>query len=203
MLFQLVQIIYWIALSTWFGSVMFIALAAPIIFRTVRANNPILTDVLSVNLEGQHSTLLAGTIVANLIQRLLSVEWICGAAVLIALIIQPFVIDLSISSSEHPLSSSRGAAILRAVLFLAAAGIVVYDWLFVWPKVSRNRNEYIEHADEPEKANPAKERFDREQQRSLTLLTARVALLMGMILFSANISPPSTTPIQSMPASGK
>jgi hypothetical protein len=203
MLFQLVQIIYWIALSTWFGSVMFIALAAPIIFRTVRENNPILTEVLSVNLEGQHSTLLAGTIVANLIQRLLSVELICGIAVLVALIIQPFVIDLSVSSSDHPLSSSRGAAILRTVLYLAAMGIMLYDWLMVWPKVSKNRNEYIEHADEPELANPAKERFDREQQRSLTLLTARVALLMGMILFSANISPPGTTPVQASGSSGK
>ena len=203
MLFQLVQIIYWIALSTWFGSVMFIALAAPIIFRTVRENNPILTDVLSVNLEGQHSTLLAGTIVANLIQRLLSVELICGIAVLVALIFQPFVIDLSTSSSDHPLSSSRGAAILRTALYLAAMGIMLYDWLMVWPKVSKNRNEYIEHADEPELANPAKERFDREQQRSLTLLTARVALLMGMILFSANISQPSTTPIQTLTSSGK
>src|SRR5437763_12658227 len=95
LMFQIVQIIYWIALSVWFGSVMFIALAAPVIFRTVQENNPILTNVLSVNLEGQHGTLLAGTIVSNLIQRLLSVELICGGALLLMLIVQPFVIDLS------------------------------------------------------------------------------------------------------------
>jgi hypothetical protein len=203
MLFQLVQIIYWISLSTWFGSVMFIALAAPIIFRTVRESNPILTDVLSVNLEGQHSTLLAGTIVANLIQRLVRVEMICAVALLIALVIQPFIIELSASSGDHPLSSSRGAAIVRGVLFLAAVGIVIYDWFLVWPKVSKYRDEYISHADEPEIANPAKDHFDREQQRSLTLLTARVALLLGMILFSANITQPGTLPVQLAPKAGK
>ena len=121
MLFQLIQIIYWIALSTWFGSVLFIALAAPTIFRTVRQSNPILTNVLSVNLEGQHSTLLAGTIVANLIQRLLTVELICGSALLLALIAHPFVIDMSAGSD--PLSSNRAAAVLRSILFLGAVGI--------------------------------------------------------------------------------
>jgi hypothetical protein len=81
LLFQIVQIVYWIALSVWFGSVLFIALAAPVIFRTVQENNPILTNVLSVNLDGQHSTLLAGTIVANLIQRMFIVEIICGSGI--------------------------------------------------------------------------------------------------------------------------
>src|SRR6266446_2922425 len=95
LLFQFTQIVYWLALSTWFGTVLFIPLAAPVILRTVQENNPILTNVLSVNLEGQHGTLLAGTIVANLIQRLLAVELICGGALLLMLIVQPFVIDLS------------------------------------------------------------------------------------------------------------
>jgi hypothetical protein len=203
MLFQLVQIVYWIALSTWFGAVMFIALSAPIIFRTVRENNPILTDVISVNLEGQHGTLLAGTIVANLIQRLLAVELICGGAILVTLILQPFVIDMSSGGGEHPLSSSRGAAIVRSVFFVISAGIAIYDWLVVWPKVSKYRKEYIDHADEPETANPAKDNFDREQQRSLSLLTGRVAMLLAMILFSANITPPATSATSSLTNSSK
>jgi len=203
MLFQLVQIVYWIGLSTWFGGVMFIALCAPIIFRTVRENNPILTDVLSVNLEGQHGTLLAGTIVSNLIQRLLSVELVCAGAILVSLIVQPFIIDMTSGTGEHPLSSSRGAAIIRSVFFLLAAAIVLYDWLIVWPKVSKYRKEYIDHADEPETANPAKDNFDREQQRSLSLLMGRVAMLLAMILFSANISPPSTSAAPSLLNSSK
>ena len=36
-------------------------------FRTVRESNPLLPLVLSVNLDGQHGTLLAGSIVSNLL----------------------------------------------------------------------------------------------------------------------------------------
>ena len=74
MLFPAVQIVYWLSLSTWFGGVLFIAVAAPVIFRTVRENNPILPGVLSVNLDNQHGTLLAGSIVANLLQILVRVQ---------------------------------------------------------------------------------------------------------------------------------
>jgi len=77
------MILYWLALATWFGGVLFIALAAPIIFRTVREANPIMTSVLSVNLEGQHGTLLAGTIVANLLQRLMWLEMVCAGTLLL------------------------------------------------------------------------------------------------------------------------
>ncbi len=180
--FQIVQIVYWIALSVWLGSVLFIALAAPVIFRTVQENNPILTNVLSVNLDGQHSTLLAGTIVANLIQRLLVIEMVCGGALLVTLILQWFVIDVSTNESRSPV-------ILRCVFFLAAAGVVLYDRFVVWPRVMKHRLAYIDHADEPEVANPARELFNVEQRRSITLLMLLAGLLLGIVLFSSNISP--------------
>ena len=65
-LFQLVQIVYWLSLATWFGGALFVAMAVPAIFRTVGENNPVLPHVLSVNLEGQHGTLLSGSIVGAL-----------------------------------------------------------------------------------------------------------------------------------------
>jgi len=195
MLFQLVQLVYWLALSTWFGSVLFIAMAAPIIFRTVRENNPILSHVLSVNLDSQHSTLLADTIVFNLIQRLLLVEVICAAIVLIALIIQPFIIDLANGNKEM--------VIVRTGIFIAVTAVVFFDWQFVWPKIRSNRSTYLDHADEPEIANPARDRFDEEQRKSLSLLFAVGALLLGMILFSSRITPPLGQTIQINPAVGK
>jgi hypothetical protein len=184
MLFQMVQLIYWLALSTWFGGALFIMLAHPVIFKTVGENNPILTDVLSVNLEGQHSTLLAGSIMVNLIHRLLRVEIICAGLLLLALVLQPFVIDVS--------TGNIGTAVVRSVLFIAASAVVYFDWQLVWPKIQKHRNEYLEHADEPEIANPAKDLFDQEQRRSLTLLSAVVVMLLGMILFSSTIVPKST-----------
>jgi hypothetical protein len=179
MAFSLLQIVYWIALSTWFGGVLFIAIAAPIIFRTVKENNPILPTVLSVNLEGQHGLLLAGTIVSNLIAQLVNIELICAAGLLIGLIGQWSLTDISEQNWLLPL--------LRSAMYLAAVGFVVFDWRVIWPQITRHRNEYIEHADEPEIANPANDEFNRYQRESELLLRIRLALLLGLILFSGNI----------------
>lgn len=180
-LFQLVQIVYWLALATWFGAVLFVAMAAPVIFRTVRESNPILPNVLSVNLEGQHGTLLAGSIVGNLIARLARLQLACGGMLLLALIAHFFVANLD--------GANRTAAVLRTALLLAAGGVALYNGWAVWPKLWRHREEFIEHADEPELANPAKDEFDRGQRRSETLLMATLFMLLGMILFSGNITP--------------
>jgi uncharacterized membrane protein YqjE len=181
MLFQLVQILYWLALSTWFGGVLFIAVAAPIIFKSVRELNPILPNVLSVNLQGQHGELLAGTVVGNLLSRLAQIELVCAAVLLIILIIQPFIIDTY--------DTNRTAAILRTVMFVVAAALVLADRFVLWPKIWKARQEYLDNADEPEIANPAKDQFDEEQRHSVMLMQTVLFLLLGMILFSGNISP--------------
>src|SRR6266576_51888 len=147
MAFPLLQIIYWIALSTWFGGVLFIAVAAPVIFKTVKDNHPILPTVLSVNLECQHGSLLAGTIVANLIAQLFYVELICAAGVVVGLIGQWFLSDTAGQNWLFPM--------LRSAMYLAAVALLLYNWRFVWPKITLFRDQYIAHADEPEVANPA------------------------------------------------
>src|SRR5205809_4171961 len=99
-------------------------MSAPVILRTVRENNPILPTVLSVNLEGQHGTLLAGSIVANLLRVLVKVELGCAAALAVALVGQWLVINPGVFWVVH---------LLRTALFLAAVGLVVYDWRGVGP----------------------------------------------------------------------
>jgi hypothetical protein len=185
--FQLVQLAYWLSLSTWFGAVLFIAMASPVIFRTIGEHRPILPNVLSVNLENQHATLLAGSVVGDLIARLSRVQMICAAVLGLALLCQGFAIDLS--RGVDMLRSNRSAYVLRIVLFLIATAIVLYDWRLVWPRVIAHRKTYIDNADDPDIANPAKDHFDREQRRTVTLLMAVVALLLGMIVFSANMTP--------------
>jgi hypothetical protein len=181
MAFSLLQIIFWIALATWFGGVLFIAIAVPIIFKTVKDNNPILPMVLSVNLEGQHGSLLAGTIVANLISHLKRIELICAAGLLIGLIGQWTLSDIGGDNWILPL--------LRSGMYVAALGFVLFDWLVVWPKLTLFRDQYIAHADEPDVANPANDEFNRYQRESELLLNIRLALLLALILFSSNIRP--------------
>ena len=179
LLFQFVQIAYWLALATWFGAVLFVALAPPIIQRTVRSSNPILPGVLSVNLEGQHGTLLAGTIVGNLLGPLVRLEIVCAVVLLFAIVAQWFLIDLNGTKVVMP--------ILRSAMFVAAVVFLVYDWRVIWPKMWKYRQEYIDHADEPDVANPALDQLDHYQGESLRILMIITSLLLGIILFSANI----------------
>jgi putative Mn2+ efflux pump MntP len=141
--------------------------------------------VLSVNLEGQHGTLLAGSIVGNLLGRLAQIEFICAFALLVTLGAQMFMIDLD--------GPNRTASILRWVLYVAAVMVLLFDWQVVAARIRKFRAEYIDHADEPDVANPAKEQFDREHHRSVMLLTLRLGLLIGMIVFSSNVMPASDT----------
>ena len=175
------QIIFWIALATWFGGVLFIAVCAPIVFRTVKGNNPILPNVLAVNLEGQHGTLLSGSIVGAMLDHLSRIEVICAAVLIAPMAAHWFVLDIA-EQRWLPL-------MLRCALLLAAAGLAVYNWRVLWPRINVERAAYIDHADEPEIANPAKDRFDALHRESVTLLTIRLFILLGMVMFSANIQP--------------
>src|SRR6185312_6529072 len=178
LLFEFVQIIYWLALSTWFGGVLFIAIAWPVIVRTVRESEPILPSVLSVNLEGQHGALLAGTIVANLISILTRVELICAGALLVTMAIQ-----LGERWQEW------SVAIPRVAMYIAAVAILVYDWRFVAPLIQKHRLDYLEHADEPEIAKTAREQFDKYHLQSVLLLKIILGLLLGLIAFSTTVFP--------------
>ena len=61
------------------------------------------------------------------------------------------------------------------MLYLAAVGMLLYDWRIVWPTMWRYRQEYIDHADEPEIANAALDQLNRYQSESATILFIRVA----------------------------
>ena len=177
-LFSLIQLVYWLSLSTWFGGVLFVAMAAPIIFRVVREQQPVLPLVLSVNLENQHADLLAGTIVWSVLAAVGRMELACAGGVLIGLIGQWALAGRGATS----------ALIIRSILFLGATLMVIYDWRIVWPRIDRHRKEYLEHADEPELANAAKEQFDRYHRESVNVLSIVLLFLLGLILFSGGIS---------------
>src|SRR5262245_50156963 len=181
-MFQAVQIAYWLALATWFGGLLFVAIAAPVVFRTVREADPTLPKVLSVNLDGQHATLLSGTIVGNILESLRRIQLICAAVLFLALLGQWFLID-------HGDNQQLVPAIVRSACYLGAVAMLLYDWRVLWPRIQQYRDQYIEHADEPDLANPAKESFDRYHQESVTIVGIVLLLLLGMILFSGNIRP--------------
>lgn len=182
-LFELNQTLYWVALATWFGSSLFIAIAAPIILRTVRELDPTLPGVLSVNLDAQHSTLLAGTIVSQIMRVVTRVALGCAVAILIGLIGQTLIIQ--------PWGTARVQLIIRAALFTAAVAVLLYDWRMVSPRLFFYRQQYIDEADNPDVANVAREQFERYSRESVNVLFFQTLLLLGMIVASVSITLPS------------
>jgi hypothetical protein len=178
--FLCTQFFYWLALATWFGGVLFITIAAPIIFRTIGDSDPTLPTVLSVNLEGQHGTLLAGSIVANLLAMMARIQLACAAALAVTFIAHWLML--------YRVPGQLGLLIVRSILYFVAVVLLVYDWRVVFPRIYKYRQQYIDHADEPELANPAKEQFDRYHRESITILMLSLFALLGLVLFSAGIS---------------
>ena len=175
----LVAILYWLSLATWFGSAVFVAIAAPRIIRTVRESDPILPSVLSVNLEGQHGTLLAGGIVSNLLAALTRVAYLCAGGLLIALAVEWVLVARAAGGLDRLV-----LPLVRSALFVAAVALAVYDGRVVRPKVEEARRTYIDNADEPDVANPARERFEQFGRESVTVLQFQIFLLLGLVLFS-------------------
>src|SRR3954471_21696360 len=153
--FDLIQIIYWLALSTSYGAVLFVAVAAPIIMRAMRDEKPVLPTVLSVNLEGQHGTLLGGSVVGRIFEVLFRVELACATALLLTLIAQWVQL--------HPAGRNLVPILLRTALYFGSVALLIYHWRILWPRLWNRRQEYIDHADEPEIANAALEQLDRHQ----------------------------------------
>ncbi|MFT3784874.1 MAG: DUF4149 domain-containing protein [Tepidisphaeraceae bacterium] len=180
MLLQLFQTAYWAALATWFGSAMFVALAIPIIFRVVRDADPTLPRVLYVNLDGQHSTLLAGEIVSGLLRALHRIGVAAAAVILVTFV--------TIVLLAPPAGTARVEAMLRAVLLIGAIVANVYDWRVLGPRLASNRRKFIDNADNPDVANPALEQYDHDQREAAFLLYLQVALLLGTILFSVDLA---------------
>lgn len=179
MTFDLVQMVYWLTLSAWFGLVLFAAMATPVIFRTVQEADPILPTVLSVNLDGQHGALLGMTIVFDLLARLAYVQLACAGGLLVALVGQ----WLTVSLAEAQLV----LAALRTAAFLAAVALLLYGWLGVWPRFARQRRAYVDDADDPEKAEAVRAQLVRTQREAEVVQLAIATLLSAMILFSAGV----------------
>jgi hypothetical protein len=70
---------------------------------------------------------------------------------------------------------------------VAAVIAAIYLQRSLWPKIMTARQKYIDNADSPDIANPARDDFERLQNDSVTVLRNLLFLLMGIILFSTTI----------------
>ncbi|MGN6506758.1 MAG: hypothetical protein ACTHM6_14460 [Tepidisphaeraceae bacterium] len=177
----LVQALFWLTLSTWFGAVLFSAIVPPILLRVIREADPTLPRVLSVNLDKQHSTLLAGMVVSELLHTLFRVEAVCAAVLFPTLVAEWFTVDRTMPNVVLPIVVSG--------LYVIAVVILAYGWRIVWPKVIEHRQKYIDNADNPDVANAELDAFDRYSNELFSVVRNLLFAVMGMILFSASFQP--------------
>ena len=180
MLYQVIQILYWLVLSIWFGGVVFVVLAAPAVFRAVGQRELRLPDITAAALRGEHQTLVAGDVVAGLLQRLGQIQLLCLGAMLPLLLATTFFM----TSSLQWLTLGE-----KALLYALSAGVVLYDRWKRFPITLRARQRYIEHADEPEVADLAKAEFEASHRASERAYHLIVFLLLLLVLVSANPEP--------------
>ena len=174
---SVVSIAYWLALAAWFGSTLFVTVVAPRVHRVVREADPTLPTVLSVNLEGQHATLLGGRIVGDLLAALWRVELACLAAMGVAQGAE-WLIALTGDYDLIP-------PLVRTALLALAGATAVYGGRVARPRASAARDEYVEHADDPDVANAALDRLDRLARDATSALNAELIVLAGLVLFAA------------------
>ena len=172
-----VAIAYWLALSAWFGAALFVTLAAPVVFRVVGEADPTLPTVLSVNLEAQHGNLLAGRIVAGFLQQLARIEVAASVTLAACLAAEWIYVALDGRDAVLPL--------LRTALLVAAASFALYGSRGVRPRAELARQEYVDHADDPDVANAAIDRFDALHGESVLFLQLTLFALLGLVTFSA------------------
>lgn len=177
----LIDALYWLCIATWFGAVLFSAIAPPVIIRVIRQADPTLPRVLSVNLDLQHATLLAGTVISELMHMLFRVQAVCAAAMLPTLIAKWFIVDHTGPRLFFP--------IMVSALYVGAVAFLVYGWRIVWPKVIAHRDTYIANADDVDTANAELDLFDRYSNETAAIVRNLLAIMLGIILFSAALMP--------------
>ncbi len=179
--YQAVQILYWLVLSVWLGSMVFLAAGAPAIFRAVKDLDARSGKHSDPALDEEQTTIVAGGVMGSLLNRLTQIQLICASAMLPLMLGQILLIDLT--------STNRTAAMVRAVLWLFAVIILIYEWRIHHPRTWALRQKYLDNADDPEVSAQAREQFDREQRHGEQLFQITVFILIGLVVLSANIQP--------------
>lgn len=200
-LYQAVQILYWLVLSTWLGSMVFLALAAPVIFRVARRLDVKVPKYSDGALRDEQPTILAGEMVGAMLARLAQIQMLCASLMFPLLIGQLGLANIA--------GTNLFAAIIRLSLWLSAVVILNIEWRWHYPKTWQLREAYLASSETPEAAATLRTRFEKEHHRSETFFQATVFLLIGMVMFSANVTPKATVeiapaaPATLAPAAGK
>lgn len=180
--------LHFLALGTWFGAILMLAISAAMTFQTVRTYQPTL-DLPPYNqpeLASRSDAILAGAIVGRSLQGLKWVQIICATLVVVTLAVQ-------MTAFRSYLLKSRTSLLNITRLGLLAIPVIVLlvDILWITPSIWEYRDAMYAAPASAEKQMAARENFDRYHKLSersvglAALSLAGAAVISSLVLGSS------------------
>lgn len=173
---------YWLALGTWLGAMIMLALAAAATFHVSREMNvtvPLLEYAPS-HLAGRDAEVLGGNIVGRMIDHLSVLQMVCAVLIFITLLFQ-----LTVFRATLHLRAGSAGNVLRVLLLVAALGLLKADRIYINPAVHEHRTRLYEPDLTDAEYADAREAFDTYHHLSENVGKATVFVLIGAMLTSA------------------
>jgi len=171
--------VYWLALGTWLGAIVMLAVGAAVTFRTVRGMAP------TVGVEpfsdpvfaGSAANVLAGAVVANMLGALAWIQGVCAAVVVGCLGVQWVWMRDTVCGG---LSGWRN--LLRVALIIGPIALLVWDRSRLSPTIHHEHEIRYDLKVSPDEREAARVRFDRYHR-----ISERAMGLSGLMLAGAGL----------------
>lgn len=174
--------LYYLALGTWFGAIVMLAIGAAATFQTVRAYEPTLHVAPwdHPELVAKGPSILAGAVVGASLKGLMVVQIICAIIVVIALIAQHTLFRQYLTRTVLSVRN-----VVRLLLAAVPAGMLLLNIFWITPQILNHRDtmwDMNQPASVREKAKADFDGFHKLSERT-TGLTAFA--LAGCVLVSS------------------
>lgn len=181
-MFRLVQGCYWLALGTWVGALVMLAIAAAVTFRTVRDYQPLLQKppYNQPALADRAVPILAGGVVGNMLRALAVLQIICAAVVGTC---------IGLQSTLWRDQLEGGAAgwpnLVRVGLLALAVSALAVDQRWITPRIWAHREVMFDPDETAEVRAASQTAFNRLHKLDERVVGASVWLLAGAVFASA------------------
>jgi len=173
---------YWLALGTWLGAMVMLAIAAATAFQVSREHGVTLPSMQyeGSHLAGRDAEVFAGHVVGGMIDKLAIVQMACAVLIFITLLLQ-----LTAFRATLHLRPGSAGNVLRVLLLVVVLALLKFDRIHVNPTIHEHRTAMYEPDISETAYTTARAAFDRYHKLSENVGKATVFLLIGAMFTSA------------------
>ncbi len=176
---RVVQGLYWLALGTWFGALIMLAMGAAATFKVMRTYHP-LTLMPSLPVLGEQTvgsnenvaTMLAGSIVGLMLDHLRILEMLCAGVLIFTTLLQLITFRRRLARD----GVGQWMNTLRVALLIGAIGALAADTFYVNPRIKELRPA-MHDAPEPAVRDALQVEFDRFHGYGVRLASMMILML--------------------------